>query len=206
MAHCSKFDCPLCRHVTDGVCECPDCGVCPKRGADPCSCPEPVPGTKGMCQRCEKWIVGAEPGTFERCFVCDEEFPLRDLLRRSFAEVFVGVRGADKDVGWICYNCDVAARKDTIGLVEFKGQVIPIPVERVEPKDEVDHPAHYTHGKIEVIDFIEDQGFGFHLAQVIKYVSRAGHKGDIFVDLRKARWYLDRYITFLEKSACKEKS
>lgn len=62
--------------------------------------------------------------------------------------------------------------------------------------DPVNHPAHYTSGKIEVIDFIEDQGFGFHLGQVVKYVSRAGKKDrDAEVqDLRKAKWYLDRYI------------
>ena len=29
--------------------------------------------------------------------------------------------------------------------------------------DPVNHPSHYTSGKIEVIDFIEDQKFPYHL-------------------------------------------
>lgn len=60
--------------------------------------------------------------------------------------------------------------------------------------DAVNHPSHYTRGKIEVIDFIEDQQFPYHLGNVIKYIARAGYKGDKLEDLKKARWYLDRYI------------
>lgn len=77
-------------------------------------------------------------------------------------------------------------------------------VEKVEPEfktvelpkqeDVINHPSHYTRGKIEVIDFIEDQQLPYHLGNVIKYVARAGHKGDKLEDLKKARWYLDRYI------------
>lgn len=63
----------------------------------------------------------------------------------------------------------------------------------------IDHPSHYNKGKIEVIDFIEDQGLSFHLGNVIKYVARAGSKGDKLEDLKKARWYLDRYINEVMK-------
>lgn len=60
--------------------------------------------------------------------------------------------------------------------------------------DAVNHPSYYTRGKIEVIDFIEDQQLPYHLGNVVKYVARAGYKGDKLEDLKKARWYLDRYI------------
>jgi hypothetical protein len=62
--------------------------------------------------------------------------------------------------------------------------------------DPVEHPAHYTRGKIEVITFIEDQQLGYHLGQVLKYVCRAGYKDHATrrQDLQKARWYLDREI------------
>lgn len=60
--------------------------------------------------------------------------------------------------------------------------------------DAVNPPSHYTRGKIEVIDFIEDQQLPYHLGNVIKYIARAGYKGDKLEDLKKARWYLDRYI------------
>ncbi len=67
--------------------------------------------------------------------------------------------------------------------------------------DAVNSPSHYTAGKIEVIDFIEDQQLGFHLGNVVKYVSRAAHKGNALQDLKKAEWYLNRYIEWREKGS-----
>lgn len=67
-------------------------------------------------------------------------------------------------------------------------------IELPKNEDVINHPSHYTRGKIEVIDFIEDQQLPYHLGNVIKYVARAGYKGDKLEDLKKARWYLDRYI------------
>ena len=63
--------------------------------------------------------------------------------------------------------------------------------------DSVNHPAHYTSGKIEVIDFIEDQKLGYHLGNALKYICRAGKKdaAKTAEDLRKAIWYLERYIS-----------
>ena len=64
-----------------------------------------------------------------------------------------------------------------------------------ELRDPVEHPAHYTFGKIEVLDAIEDWGLDYHRGNILKYIVRAGKKGDKLIeDLRKARFYLDRYI------------
>lgn len=62
--------------------------------------------------------------------------------------------------------------------------------------ERVNHPKHYTDGKIEVIDFIEDKKLPYHLGNVIKYVCRAGKKDPLkeVEDLQKAEWYLKRYI------------
>jgi transcriptional regulator len=60
--------------------------------------------------------------------------------------------------------------------------------------DMVNSPNHYTAGGIETIDFIEAKKLGYHLGNVVKYVSRAPHKGRQLEDLKKARWYLDREI------------
>lgn len=65
--------------------------------------------------------------------------------------------------------------------------------------DNVDHPKHYTFGKIEVIDTIEDWQLGFHEGNVVKYVARAKHKGNELEDLKKAAWYLNRRIEELSK-------
>lgn len=66
----------------------------------------------------------------------------------------------------------------------------------------VDHPQYYNQGNIEVIDYIEDQGLmsGFCLGNAIKYISRAGKKNPEteIEDLSKARWYLDKYIKYLQ--------
>lgn len=62
--------------------------------------------------------------------------------------------------------------------------------------DHINHPDHYTDGKIEVIDFIEDQRLGFCLGNAVKYISRAGKKDSerYTDDLEKAIWYLNREI------------
>ncbi len=67
--------------------------------------------------------------------------------------------------------------------------------------DPVSRPAHYTDGKIEVIHFIEDKKLGFHLGNTVKYIARAGKKGEHYLiqDLEKAAWYLNRHIQNLKK-------
>lgn len=65
-------------------------------------------------------------------------------------------------------------------------------------KETVDHPSHYNKGKYEVIDVIEDWRLGFHLGNVLKYIARAEHKHDAIEDLKKAAWYLNRFIEIQE--------
>jgi hypothetical protein len=60
--------------------------------------------------------------------------------------------------------------------------------------DAVNNPAHYTAGGIETIDFIEAKKLGYNLGNVVKYITRADHKGNKLEDLRKAQWYLTREI------------
>ena len=66
--------------------------------------------------------------------------------------------------------------------------------------DVVNHPSHYTDGKIEVIDFIEDKGLNFHRGNAVKYIARAGKKNPAkeVADLKKAVWYLNREIQRME--------
>lgn len=67
-----------------------------------------------------------------------------------------------------------------------------------ESADLVNHPAHYTTGKIEVLDFIQDQKFGYLDGQCVKYLARYRFKGKPLEDLRKAAFYLDRLISSIE--------
>ena len=66
--------------------------------------------------------------------------------------------------------------------------------------DNVNHPSHYTSGKIEVIDFIDDQQLSYEKGNVIKYVCRAGKKDAAkeIEDLKKAAWYIQREIKNVE--------
>lgn len=72
-----------------------------------------------------------------------------------------------------------------------------------ERHDTVNHPSHYTDGRIEVIDYIEDKKLGYHLGNAIKYISRAGKKdpAKTVEDLRKAIWYINRKIEKLTEEA-----
>jgi DNA-binding CsgD family transcriptional regulator len=65
--------------------------------------------------------------------------------------------------------------------------------------DAVNHPAHYKVGGIETIDFIEAKQLNYNLGNVVKYLTRADHKGNALEDLNKARWYLNREIAKLTK-------
>lgn len=73
--------------------------------------------------------------------------------------------------------------------------------------DPVNHPSHYTDGKIEVIDFINDKKMNFNRGNVIKYVSRAGKKASKALDdkkkeiqdLEKAKFYLEDEIKRLKQ-------
>lgn len=64
--------------------------------------------------------------------------------------------------------------------------------------DVVNHPSHYTDGKFETIEAIESWRLGYHLGNAIKYISRAGKKSKDteLEDLRKARWYIKRYLDY----------
>ena len=58
--------------------------------------------------------------------------------------------------------------------------------------DNVKHPSHYAEGrKFEPKDVIRDWGLNFNLGNAVKYLSRAGRKGDIVEDLLKAQQYID---------------
>jgi len=68
--------------------------------------------------------------------------------------------------------------------------------------ESIDHPKHYggKDAKHEAISVIEEWKLGFHLGNVIKYISRAGKKPaqNVLQDLKKAKWYLERYIELIE--------
>ena len=76
---------------------------------------------------------------------------------------------------------------------------VPMQIDMFEPTpDSVNHPAHYKVGGIETIDFIEAKKLNYNIGNVVKYLTRADHKGNKLEDLRKAQWYLTREISTLK--------
>ena len=79
-------------------------------------------------------------------------------------------------------------------------------VSKLEKHDSVNNPTHYQlNGGIEVIDIIDAHVDGIndgreavYSANVLKYILRYRGKGGV-ESLKKARWYLDRMITYMEE-------
>jgi hypothetical protein len=72
---------------------------------------------------------------------------------------------------------------------------------RLPPHDPINAPSHYRAGtSYESIRVIEEWRLGFHLGNTIKYICRWETKGGL-ADLKKARWYLTRFIETEEAKA-----
>lgn len=70
-------------------------------------------------------------------------------------------------------------------------------------KDMVNHPPHYE-GAIECIDaMVESQGvesvMDFCICNAFKYIWRHKKKNNL-EDIKKAKWYIDKYIELSERS------
>ena len=76
------------------------------------------------------------------------------------------------------------AKKAKPDIIKAHYGVIPAPAPKT---DNVNHPAHYKVGGIETIDFIEAKKLNYNLGNVVKYITRADHKGNTIEDLHKAR-------------------
>ena len=103
----------------------------------------------------------------------------------------VGCEGYDKYV-----KADVFT-PDTVRVTEWDGEDVFDAYDKeqyIKQTDAVNSPKHYTSGKYEVIDVIEDWDLNFRLANAIKYIARHKHKGKPLEDLKKALWYLEREI------------
>lgn len=146
------------------------------------------------CKNCGKMFEQTGKGRpAVNCPTC------RDLLNKPKNKV----SPEDKQPEKVAESTPVISKKETtesyITADSTKDLYITTTVKPISISNMVDHPAHYNKGKIEVIDFIEDQQLPFHLGNVVKYIARAGSKGDKLEDLKKAQWYLNRYINEVMK-------
>lgn len=66
------------------------------------------------------------------------------------------------------------------------------------------NPDHYKVGGIEAIDYMRAKSSraeftGYLRLSALKYLSRAGHKGEALEDYRKAQWFINRLVEELEQ-------
>lgn len=94
---------------------------------------------------------------------------------------------ADSRHGSLCPSCSQ----------DWRMAVAPEPeIKRPKPAqpDPVNHPPHYKKHPSGVECITVTEHFNFCLGNAVKYIWRAGEKGDAIEDLRKAVWYLNREI------------
>lgn len=72
----------------------------------------------------------------------------------------------------------------------------------ITSQDMVNHPSHYTQGKVEAIDTIKNivgiDFEGYLVGTITKYLIRYNYKNGI-EDLKKAQWYLNKLIATKEE-------
>lgn len=114
-------------------------------------------------------------------------------------------------VGNPCPNICRCPEEDLDKALALIGKAVPtvtdgynaeiVMCDEIHADDPVNHPSHYTDGKIEVIDFITDKKLGFCLGNAVKYIARAGKKdpSKTIEDLEKAIWYITHHIETLEE-------
>lgn len=90
---------------------------------------------------------------------------------------------------------DVVARAEE-GYQPFEIPAKGLPDAEGARTESVDHPPHYNEhpSGVEAIDVCE--GVSFCLGNAIKYLWRAGRKGSVDTDMRKALWYLRRLAQY----------
>jgi hypothetical protein len=133
-------------------------------------------------------------------FMSVDDFTAKMKVKKPYAYVLRAkarslIPKADIEVATDNLTTTFTVPREAVLPPEAEVTFIPAFLRENLPQDVVNHPPHYKIGGIETIDFIEAKGLDYNLGNVVKYVTRADHKGNKLQDLEKARWYLDRAIS-----------
>ena len=122
-----------------------------------------------------------------------KEYPVEMQEAQEVQTVKVSVRDSFPGI-----SADDLAVVKSIAVKRGRPKLDKSAKETKESADPVNHPEHYKVGGIETIDFIEAKGLSYHLGNVVKYITRADHKGNRLQASEKAQWYLSREISRLK--------
>ena len=88
---------------------------------------------------------------------------------------------------------DCTCQYDDHGMIQTRRISCPTHGQQSDP---VDHPPHYggADNQYEAIKVIDAWDLDFSLGNTVKYIARAGKKGSLVEDLKKAAWYLNHAI------------
>ena len=98
---------------------------------------------------------------------------------------------------WRSYACpDIDQGADDSHMVFPEEE--PLPTQYGPAKTSmVNNPPHYQAGGMDAITVIEAFAPNYHRGNALKYLLRAGKKGELAEDLRKAIWYIERELRFI---------
>lgn len=143
-------------------------------------------------------VYGINPQYIGRLYIEEDEYVIHRKAGEEDSGKKPSCQNCGASLGTNGYDgyCDVACKSDYTGVREeyLLGQ----------SADAVNSPQHYTQGRVEVIDIIEDAVEGatpFEAvcqANILKYTLRYRAKNGV-TDLLKAKWYLERLVAHIEK-------
>ena len=131
--------------------------------------------------------------------------PIRDILKDTpYREVITGVgvshvfvrQGLFGGLGVPVSALTLITRAPDVAPTEHPSRSRAASSLRADP---VDHPAHYTDHPSGVECITVTEHMNFNVGNAVKYLWRAGRKGDALTDLRKAAWYVNREIERLTR-------
>lgn len=112
----------------------------------------------------------------------------------------------DKDVAIKENVVNNGLRKAGIKFDEDKSEVGDVDKNLTKEPNMIEHPPHYNAGKFETIDVIEDivknykdSFVAYCIGNVLKYLARSPFKGTFLQDLKKAQYYLNAAIAYIEE-------
>ncbi len=100
--------------------------------------------------------------------------------------------------------CQVIMDYEMEGAIPEANEVEQTASKIIDNHDNVNHPSHYESGSVECIEaMIETQGVeavkSFCVCNAFKYLWRHNNKNAL-EDIKKARWYLNKFIELEEKT------
>ena len=145
-----------------------------------------------------------EECNIEECRVNDIPQPIIDLIKRLKADKEALIKGQESLMKHLERKKEIITELDA----EVESLKVPTKHTNYEPiiasvVDNVNHPQHYETGGFECIDvMLETQGVeavkNFCICNAFKYLYRHKRKNGA-EDIKKARWYIDKFIELLEK-------